>query len=143
MDIRKEIDEAVNAANDALFHLMKADEYLDSARNWGIFDMLGGRFIASFAKHSKMKDAQQELRYAGDALSRLNRELRDVNMYLDVDIETDNLLGFADTFFDSFIFDIMTQQRIADARRQVKNAIESVDGVLDALGDIASQGDVL
>ena len=31
----------------------QASDKLGSARNWGIFDMLGGGFISDFVKHPK------------------------------------------------------------------------------------------
>lgn len=37
----KEIQEAIQAANHALACLRQADAYLQSAKNWGLFDMLG------------------------------------------------------------------------------------------------------
>ena len=54
----KEIQEAIQAANHALACLSQADTYLQSAKNWGLFDMLGGGALTTFFKHSKMDDAR-------------------------------------------------------------------------------------
>ena len=55
--LRKEIDEAVNAANDALYNLGNAESVLKSAKGWGIADILGGRMIVTAIKRGKMNDA--------------------------------------------------------------------------------------
>ena len=57
----REIDEAVSACDNALNYLHNADNYLSSAGNWGIVDLLGGGFISTVVKHSKMDDARREL----------------------------------------------------------------------------------
>ena len=50
----KEIDEAIASGEHALISLREAQNKLNSARNWGIFDMLGGGLITDLIKHSKM-----------------------------------------------------------------------------------------
>ena len=45
--MRKEVQEAVQAGERALQSLYTAKEQLNSAKNWGIFDMLGGGLFAS------------------------------------------------------------------------------------------------
>ena len=139
MDEKKEIDEAVNAANDALYHLGLADELLQSAKNWGIADILGGKFFVTAMKRSKMSDAQMELQAAQTALNTLAAELRDVNMYFDFETTFDGFLGVADYMFDNLVTDIMAQSRINQARAQVQDAIEQVEGILDALDEIAQE----
>lgn len=46
--LNKEIQEAIQAANHALACLRQADAYLQSAKNWGLFDMLGGGALTTF-----------------------------------------------------------------------------------------------
>lgn len=55
--MKREMQEAVQAGERALQSLYAARDKLGSARNWGIFDMLGGGFISDLVKHSKMNDA--------------------------------------------------------------------------------------
>ena len=43
---RREINEAISAADDALDHLQRARQCLNSAGNWGLLDMLGGNMIS-------------------------------------------------------------------------------------------------
>lgn len=132
-DFEKEKREAADAGNRALRSLKAAQENLDSAKNWGIWDMLGGGFISTMAKHSKMDRAKENLAKARSDLKNFSRELQDVNMACHLDIETGDFLSFADWFFDGFVVDWMVQDRINQASRQVEEAIHRVEGVLNQL----------
>ena len=135
--LRKEIDEAVNAANDALYNLSNAESVLKSAKGWGIADILGGRMIVTAIKRSKMNDADAHLRAAQYSLDLLNRELQDISNSLHVDQVND---GFAivDFVFDNFFTDIIAQSKINQALEQVRQAMAQVEGVLDALEEISA-----
>ncbi|MBQ9824197.1 MAG: hypothetical protein IJM63_06835, partial [Solobacterium sp.] len=136
IDYEKEVAEAVNAANDALYYLSNAEEVLNKARNWGIADIMGGGMIITAVKRQRMREAQNELRKAKNAMSRLNRELLDLDGWASMDIQVDDFLEIADYVFDNFWTDMMSQSRINNARNQVANAIEQVEGILDALSEL-------
>lgn len=74
--MKREMQEAVQAGERALQSLYAARDKLGSARNWGIFDMLGGGFISDFVKHSKMNDAAALMEQAKSDIQRFQRELR-------------------------------------------------------------------
>ena len=122
-----EIREAIGAADQTLFHLYEAQKCLKSAGNWGILDILGGDLISTFMKRKRMGNAEQELSQARYAVQNLARELQDVNDIASIHIETDDFLSFADYFFDGVIADWMVQSRIANAKRQVEQAIYKVE----------------
>lgn len=132
-DFEKEKREAADAGNRALRSLKAAQENLDSAKNWGIWDMLGGGFLSTMAKQSKMDRAKENLAKARSDLKNFSRELQDVNMACHLDIETGDFLSFADWFFDGFVVDWIVQDRINQASRQVEEAIHRVEGVLNQL----------
>ena len=50
---QREIREAIQAGEAALRSLERAKEKMGSAKNWGIFDMMGGGLLRSLFKHSK------------------------------------------------------------------------------------------
>ena len=108
-------------------------ENLDSAHNWGLFDMFAGGLISSLAKRSKMKQARQHMEQAKWDLRNFSEELKDVNMISHLDIETDDFLSFADWFFDGFFVDWMVQDRINTARDQVDEAIQRLKVILREL----------
>ncbi len=133
----KEIAEAINAANDALYHLELARDKLKSAKRFGILDIVGGGLIISMIKRGRIGDAGKELRAASAAISSLREELRDVNMYLDTDLKGFDSLGFMETMFDNVFLDFIAQGKINEALENVAEATGTIEGILDALSDLA------
>ena len=129
----KEKQEAIDAGNKALRSLRKAQENLGSAKSWGIFDMLGGGFISTMFKHSKVDQAKENMEQAKYDLRNFSKELNDVNIACNLNIETGDFLSFADWFFDGFIVDWMMQDRINQASQQVEEAIRRVEDILRQL----------
>lgn len=138
-NLYKEIDEAVNAANDALYYLGNAEEILKSARNWGIADLLGGQMIISAIKNGKTHQAEMQMEEAAKALKKLNRELGDLGDFYQINGDFGTMLGTLDIFLDNPITDLMTQSRINQSLREVRQVIAQVEGVLDALDEIAAE----
>lgn len=131
--VDKEIKEAIASGEHALVSLREAQNKLNSARNWGIFDMLGGGLITDLVKHSKMNDASVYLEEAKRDLLAFQKELQDVQSTIDLKVDVDGFLTFADFFFDGFIMDYVVQSRIAEARRQIEQAIPLVEGLVNDL----------
>lgn len=132
-DIYRETQEAIDAGERALLSLRAAQRELSSARNWGIYDMLGGGFISTLVKHNKMDKAQGYMEQAKYDLNSFSKELRDVNMAVNLNIDTHDFLTFADWFFDGFIADWLVQDRINEARGQVEEAIRRVEAIVRQL----------
>ena len=125
-----ERQEAIVAGERALDSLIEAQNQLRKARNWGIYDILGGGFLSSMIKHSKIDNARSCIERAKYDLDVFNRELRDVSGSINVDIG--GLLTFFDVM-DSFFADLLVQSRISDASRQVEQAIVRVEDILRRL----------
>ena len=132
-DERKEYLEAMDAGNRALDSLRNAKACLDSARNWGIFDMLGGGLLSSLIKRSKVGDAQGLMHRAKEDLRIFARELEDVQMSDQLEIEINDFIGFADLLWDNFLIDWMMQDRINNARRQLDEVIGRVERIMDRM----------
>ena len=129
----KEIREAIQAGQESLHYLNQAKECLNSARNWGVLDLLGGGLLSTFVKHSKMNSAEKLVQEARSALKRFQKELMDVDTISEFHIETGDFISFADYFFDGLIADWLVQSRISEAKRQVDNAIQKVNYILEQL----------
>ena len=63
-------------------------------------------------------------------IQRFQRELRDVQVSLDLRMEIGSFLSFADFFLDGLVADYMVQSKIADAREQVDDAINRIEKIL-------------
>lgn len=131
--MRKEMKEAIDAGERALISLRMAQEKLNSAGNWGLFDMFGGGLFSTIIKRSKMDDASELMETAKLDLKRFQKELKDVNVPLDMRMEVGSFLSFADFFFDGFVADYLVQSKISDAKEQVSDAIIRVEQILNEL----------
>lgn len=131
--MRCEMKEAMDAGERALSSLRSAQAKLNSAGNWGIFDMFGGGLFTTLMKRSKMDDAQTLMEEAKIDLKRFQKELKDVNIPLDLKMEVSGFLSFADFFFDGFVADYLVQSKISEAKEQLSDAIFSVEQVLNEL----------
>ena len=139
-DIEKEKREAIEAGYRALNSLNAAKENLNSAKNWGLVDMFGGGFFSTMLKHSKMDQAKQNMDQAKQNMDQakydlrnFSRELNDVNMACNLNIDTGDFLSFADYFFDGFVVDWVVQDRINNAKRQVEEAIRRTESIVNQL----------
>ena len=136
----REIQEAINAADYALDCLYEAQDCLGSARNWGVIDILGGGFISTFIKRSRMRDASRCIEDAKAAMATFRKELADVDRAMPLAIDEYDFWSFADYFFDGFIADFMVQSQIARAREQVDEAISRVKEIRSQLQRALSEG---
>lgn len=131
--MKKEIQEAIRVGEQALQSLHHAEEKLDSAGRWGIFDMFAGGFLSSYMKHSHIKEAELLLEQAKGELQVFQRELSDVGEALHLQIEIGDFLTFADFFLDGFITDYVVQSKISDAKEDIEIGILHVKTILDEL----------
>lgn len=132
-DYEKERQEAIAAGKEALADLREAMNCLDSARNWGIYDIIGGGLISSLIKHSRMDKAQQYISNAKNSLRHFEEELRDLDNLDNINLETQDFWGFADLIFDGILADAAMQSRINDARADLSRAIQQVESILRKL----------
>ncbi len=128
--MNQEIREAIDAGERALISLRAAQNKLNSARNWGFFDMLGGRFFSSIIKRSQMDSAAGYMEAAKEDLRKLQKELKDIQVPMDLKLEVSDFLSFADVFFDNLVVDYMVQMKISKAQEQVEDAIFRVESIL-------------
>ena len=131
--IRMEILEAIRAGERALNSLQKAKDKLNSAKKWGVIDLLGGGFITDVMKHSKMNDASRYIEEAKKDLQIFQRELKDVHGNWNITFKTGGILSFADFFFDGFLADFMMQSKIRESRQQIEDAIYKTETLLNEL----------
>ncbi len=138
---RREVMEAIEAADRAVMSLERARDELSSARSWGMWDLFGGGFVSTLCKHSRMDDAKAAMNEAKGHLRTLKRELLDVSITEDFKLEVGDFLSFADYFFDGFIADFMVQTKINDAASQVEAAIDNVKKIRGSLKKMLNELD--
>ena len=131
--VKREIKEAIDAGERALQSLKSAQEKLNSASSWGIWDMFGGGFLATMMKHSKIEDAQSHMDDAKYYLKVFQDELKDININFLPRIDIEALLSFADFFFDGILSDYLVQSKISEAKSHVAGTIAKVEEILSEL----------
>ena len=130
---QRELAEAVAAGSRALMNLRRSQEFLDKAANWGLFDMLAGGIFATLVKHQKIKEAQDVMEEARQSLRAFEKELQDVNLNLNLDLEIGEFLTFADYFLDNVFVDVMVQSRLSSAAGELERTRSDVRGILTKL----------
>jgi len=133
MSSEKEIGEAMEAGKNLLDALENVKKSLNSAASWGTWDMLGGGFLATAAKHSKIDEARARIEKAQWLLNRFHSELADIGGSIKVDIEIGSFLTFADYFFDGLFADWAVQSKINDALYRISDTIYNVKTLLQKL----------
>lgn len=140
----KELKEAVSAGRSVVSALDQASDLLNSAKNWGTFDMLGGGMIATAAKHNRIDDARAAIHMAQSRLRRFETELKDVERDVHISIDISGMLTFADFFFDGLIMDWVVQGRINDAISQVSGKTQQIRRILSELeGELGKKESLL
>ena len=69
--------EALEAANNTLDNLYKALNALDLAKSWSIADILGGGFLMTYMKRSRVKEAQVYIDNCKASIEKFAKELHD------------------------------------------------------------------
>lgn len=122
----QELEEALSVGNRLFSCLSNVLESLDSAKEYGVWDMVGGGIIATAGKHSHLDTAQSTLEDAKELMKKFKKELSDIQVTLDSQVNIEGFSQFADFFFDGFLVDWFVQskinrsiERISDARQQI------------------------
>lgn len=127
---KKEIEEAESAGKDLLRTANLAKDSLNSAKNWGIFDIAGGDMLSSIAKHNKINEAEAQFRRVSTLINRFNKELGDIQ-FEGLSFST-TTIAF-DIFFDNIFTDFSVQNKINSSLDNIRNLIRRVEEILATL----------
>lgn len=130
---KNEVREAVLAGRRALESLQEAADALDSASNWGLFDLLAGGLLTSVVKHARLGDARDALERARADLYDFTREVSDVSAIESLRVDVGGVASALDVLADNPFVDLYVQKKIDDAREAVEAAIAATRAVLARL----------
>lgn len=132
---KKEISEAVLSGENALSGLQRAIDSLQNAQNWGTFDMIGGGFIATAIKHSKIDEAKRDIEEVQYHLNQFKRELSDTSLSSEQNLSVDmnSFTGFMDYFFDNLITDWIVQNKINESLNACRQMFDKISVMLTHL----------
>lgn len=116
---KKEIQEALDAGDHVLLQISAIEDALKSASNWGIADMVSDSFLTDIFKYGKLDNAQKEMNELNRLLRIYSKELKDLDVELNLSANIGSGMQFADFFFDNIFTDAIAFSRINKLRDQV------------------------
>ena len=128
-----EINEAIEAGQDAQMRLRRIQETLRSAKGWGIYDLLGGGLISGMMKRIRMEKAQQQIEELRGSLERFNSELKDVQVQCNTSAELSAWLSITDLVLDDPLSDWLSLSEIKDAKAEIDRIEKEVTALLARL----------
>ena len=129
----KEIKEAIEAGEKTNRSLQTMKEHLNTAKGWGMWDMVGGGLISNIAKHSAIEKANQIAHSTQSNLKLFQKELSDVNNFTEISVDISGFATFADFFFDGFFVDWFVQSKINNSISNVENTYEKIGEIINTL----------
>ena len=127
---QKEIEEAESVGRSLVGAIDAAQDSLESAQGWGLWDMMGGDMLSSIAKHNNINDAEESYIYISNLLQSFNKELGDVNF---ASLSFSSTTIAFDIFFDNIFTDFAVQSKINDALSNTSYLRKNVSDVMNKL----------
>ena len=124
IEIKEAIDEAINCD----FTVNSALKYLNDASGLATWDVLGGGAVTSIMKHDAVNSAKKEIERLGYAITKLEKELSDINM-ISISGNFNNIESsyLVDVFFDNIFTDISVSNKIDSSLGSVRNVKNKLD----------------
>lgn len=131
-----EVKEAKDVLNSVLNDINIALKYYRSAKNWGLFDLVGGGFITSMVKRNKIEKGNLACERIKANMGRLNKELRDIGYLGDLGIENGLVDNFFDVYFDNIFTDYQVQNQIGNIIGDLENFEDKLIKINKKLGNL-------
>ena len=127
---RKEVKEAISAGERARSIAEETLEGLQSAKNWGMVDLIGGGIMSDVIKYDKLKSVKDRTSALQMALRTFRTELSDVSSRIEgpLQVEVGEFLHFADYFFDGIFTDWMVYDKIKVSKERAGADIQPDTG---------------
>lgn len=130
MDYKIKIKEDLD---NILYELDEVLKGLESAKNWGIADLLGGKTIISLFKHSEIQKAERNFEKVLSDLEVLEKDLTNLNIPHNANLNTNMLNQFLDIFSDNIFSDLLTQSKISDSIKSIKSLKYDLENLYNEL----------
>lgn len=135
MDRKKELLEAKVALENALEDIDHALSSMNSAKNWGLFDIFGGGTISSLVKRSKIKESNNAMKDVEKSLKNVQKELGDLDMTIVSEVSDSLSANMLDIVFDNTLVDIFIQSDINKSKDQIQTLKRELEMVLDKINE--------
>ncbi|HSF82794.1 MAG TPA: hypothetical protein VLA49_16285 [Anaerolineales bacterium] len=135
----RELEEAIRAGEVVQQGLERVIRSLESAKGWGVWDMLGGGLLSTAIKHDRINQARAAVFEVQAQMGLFKRELADVNQNARLKIEISEFETFADYFFDGLIFDWIVQSKIVNSLEHTQRTMENITQTIQELQQLLLQ----
>lgn len=125
-----EIEEAITAGKRALNTAKMAAEKFEKAKDWGVFDVVGGGLATDVMKHSYINEAQKLVSQLQIYLGSFRTELADVEVSPDLQVSIDSFTKFADYFLDDIFSSWMVLEKVKNSLSSVRTTQNQISDVL-------------
>lgn len=132
----REIQEAREAGWQAKQALEKALENMRNASVWGVLDLLGGNLLSGMMKYHKLDHAQEYIEQAKLTIRKFQKELRDIHLPADMQININGFIRAADYLCDNVFVDIFVQSKIKKSIEKMEYVENQIDLILEELNRI-------
>ena len=112
--------EALSKIDEILSLTNEAKSKFKRARNWGVFDILGGGLIADLFKHSNLNSAKSLMERISCNLEQLRSILGTIIIPEDYRMNMNGFITFADFVFDDIFFSTWMTFKIISSIQQVE-----------------------
>ncbi len=126
---QRELGEAWAAGDEACESMEKIVKSLQTAKSWGMYDMMGGGMGATSVKHSHINKAKVHMEDAVYKLETYSEELQDVDLNWESSMGISGFNTFADYLLDGLIFDWVVQSKIKKSLGSCTRAVSSVKSI--------------
>ena len=139
---KQEIKEAISAGYSARSTADRILSELEDADGWNTWDILGGGgIITHMAKHSHLDEAQDLVQELQSQLRRFKTELADIQISVNMQVNIDGFLRFADYFFDGLFADWAVGDKISQSMNSVSSTKSQISRTLDRLNEMEKAAD--
>ena len=131
-----QVEKALSTVNRLIPLVEEAESHFKSARNWSIFDVLGGGLIVDLIKHSKLNKAANSMNEIDFLMRQLRIELGSIAIPNDYRMNVGGFLTFADFFFDGIFADAYMASKIMsslDEVQKLKNKLYALKSQLEQI----------
>lgn len=127
------LDRACFAGENVMSGLEQALYAMDSARDLGTWDMLGGGMLVTMAKHERLDEARNAVYRAQQAMGRFRNAMDEVKDLHIPQVSLSEGAVVADYLFDGLIVDFLVQSKIKENQDEISAARYRVKDVLGKL----------
>lgn len=130
-----ETDEALRAAAKVKSTIKVVLDHLDRAERWATYDVWGGKGIIShIAKYEHIDDSEAAFNRLQSQMKDLQKELADVNLFIDADVgKVDSATRAIDFWFDNIFTDLNVRDKIRNDMQHMECLAGKIQSIISRL----------